>query len=419
MAKISSSATTYQQPDRPLEFSLLNLLGDKVNLDWFPLLDLSEDSLLEAAQRQTGLADWGDESFRLRLRKLLESLDREANLNLVGRYFLRQYCLKLLVNRLQMQADFKRYPEILSVPIQKPLFIVGLFRSGTTFLHNLLGCDRASRWLHLGEALNPSPPPIEATWKDDPRLVEEGKWIEFENSLAPKFATAHYINVDRPAECSRLFEHDFVAHLFDFRANVNSYSEWLQNQDLVDSYQDYRQQLQYLSWHWRGDRWLMKAPAHIFALDALLAVFPDACIVQTHRDPLKVIPSVCSLSAIARSRFSDRVEPQEIGKHWLNLLTKGVEDAMQVRETADAARFYDVDYLNFVRDPIATVTQIYEYFGYELTPETTARMKDWIEQNPQHKRGVHKYSLDQFGLDPQQVKEKFAQYRDRYHLDRE
>jgi hypothetical protein len=415
MTQTPTRVTTYQQPHRPLPLRLLNWVGDQLNLNSVSSLDLTEESLLEAAQQASGLSDWGNGEFWIPLRRFLASINTEANLNLIGRYYFRQYFLRLLVNRLQLQADFNNHPETLEVPLNRPLFVVGMFRSGTTFLHNLLSQDPASRWLHVWEALYPSPSPDPATWDSDPRLKQAIQDIKFQDSLAPNFSTAHHIDPKRPAECSRLFEHGFIGHLFEFRANVKAYSDWLQQQDLTEAYRYYRQQLQHLSYHSSGNHWLLKAPAHIYALDALLSVFPDACIVYIHRDPLKVLPSCCSLSTIGRSRFSDQVDLREVGYHWLDRLAEGTERAMQVRQQTHPDRFYDLDYRTLVQDPAQTVRKIYDYFDYSFTPEMETHLQQWIQQNPQHKHGVHRYSLEQFGLTPKMVNERFATYRQQFN----
>ncbi|EDN71181.1 conserved hypothetical protein [Beggiatoa sp. PS] len=411
MANIS-----YQPPHRPLRFRLINWTGTKLRLNRLPLLSLTEESLLEEAQRLSGLSDWGDEDFLIPLRIFLESLKTEAHLNVVGRYFFRQDCIRLLINRLQLQNDFKRHPEIFQGQIQRPLFVVGMFRSGTTFLHNLLSQDSSSRWLHLAEAFNPSPSPNQTTWENDPRLKNTAKWVKFQKSLSSNVFTAHNISANRPAECSRLFEHGFIGHLFDFRADVRTYSEWLQEQDLVGSYQYYRQQLQYLGWHWSGNHWVLKAPAHLYALDALLTVFPDACIIHLHRDPLEVLPSCCSLSAMGRNRFTDHQSLTAIGDYWQNTLTKAVERAMQVRAKAAAKRFYDVNYIELIQEPIRIVRQIYEYFGYPFNNAVEKNLKRWIGENPQHKHGIHHYSLEKFGLEAKEINRKFAHYCQKFNL---
>lgn len=407
---------TFEYSSRPQWLRFVNWAGGALRQTGLPLADLSEASLLSAAIRKTGLSDWGDESFRIPLRILLESLEKEADLNFIGRYLLRDRCIRLLVNRLRIQADLKRYPEILQVPVQRPLFILGLPRTGTTLLHNLLAQDSSSRWLRCWELFNPSPPPERETSENDPRVEDVKKLIRSYNYLAPKLASAHYLNAIGPEECNQLFEHEFTGLIFELSADVPSYVKWLIAHDMVGPYRSFREQLQLLAWRYSGEYWLLKAPAHLLNLDALLSVFPDACIIQTHRDPLKVIPSLCSLSAIAREIYSDRVDLKVIGEHWLNRLAIGLEREMQVRESANFAQFYDVNYNDLVRDPIHTIHQIYEYFGYEFKPQFEKNMKSWLSQNPQHKHGIHRYSLEQFGLQPVEVSQRFAKYCERFNI---
>jgi hypothetical protein len=424
MAEEPNSLSTFDQSDWPWWLRLLNWAGTTLRRGGLPLADLTEESLLSAAQRRTRLSDWGNESFRIPLRILLESLEKEANLNFVGRSLLRQYCIHLLVNRLRLQEDFKRHPEILQVPIQRPLFILGLPRTGTTLLHNLLSQDPSSRWLHLWELNSPSPPPEPETHETDPRIEAAKKVVNRLKFLAPKhsaaFSAVHYLNPEGPEECNQLFEHEFASILFELRANVATYSAWLETQDMVTPYRFYRQQLQLLGWHWSGDHWVLKAPAHLLLnLDALLAVFPDACIVQTHRDPLKILPSACSLYAMSRGIYTDRVDLRAISEHVLNRLANGLERGMQVRESALAEQFYDVNYSTLVQDPIGTVRQLYEYFGYKFSPRMEENLNRWISENPQHKHGIHRYSLEQFGLEPEVVNRRFVNYRQRFNISAE
>lgn len=407
---------TLEHPYRPQWLRLVNWAGSTLRRSGVPIANLSEESLLSAAQRQTKLSDWGDESFQVPLETLLASLEKEANLNFVGRYLLQQYFIRLLVNRLRIQDDLKRHPEISQVHIVKPLFVIGLPRTGTTFLHNLLSQDPSSRWLHFWELFSPSPPPDYQTRETDPRIQDAEKLVKQYNYLAPKLASAHYLNPKGPEECNNLFEHDFVSLIFELRANIPSYTEWLAAHDMVASYRYYRQQLQLLAWRYPGDHWVLKAPAHLFSMDTLLSVFPDACIVQTHRDPLKVLPSICSLCAMVRGVHTDQVDLTGVGEHWLNQLANAIERAMQARESADPIRFYDVNYDALVQDPIGTVHQIYEYFGYNVNTQMEENINKWIAQNPQHKHGIHKYSLNQFGLDPTVVNHRFARYRQRFNI---
>lgn len=404
-----------EHPYRPSSLRFVNWAGSTLRRIGVPLVELSEESMLAAAVRQTGLSDWGDQRFRVALRTLINSLETEANLNFFGRYLYQDMCSRLLSNRLRIQADLNRHPEILEVPIHRPLFITGLPRTGTTLLHNLLAQDPANRWLVYWELLSPSPPPDRLTSETDPRIESAEKMVKQYNSLAPQLASAHALNARGPEECNSLFEHEFISIIFELSAHIPTYVEWMVAQNMVATYQYYRQQLQLLSWKNRGDRLLLKAPAHLFSLDALLTVFPDACIVQTHRNPLKVLPSICSLSAIARGIYTDRVDLKVVGEHWTNRLANAFEHAIKVRD-ADPNRFFDVNYNTLVQDPIGTVRQIYEYFGYNYNQRIEENIKTWISQNPQHKHGVHRYSLEQFGLDSNVVNHRFAGYCERFNI---
>ncbi|MFZ4664990.1 MAG: sulfotransferase family protein [Prochlorotrichaceae cyanobacterium] len=387
---------------------------------------LSASHLFAEAIAQVPNASFSSpETLETALSILVQSLNTEAALHEVGHRYFHDFLLRLLTNHLKLQQGYDRYPEIKNVPLFRPLIVVGLFRSGTTFLHNLLSQDPQSRWLSVAEALYPTPAPRLETWSPDPRILQAIKHIQFQDSLTENFSAAHHIDAVRPAECSRLFEHDLIGHLFDFRANVPSYSHWLLEQDLTEAYRSYRQQLQYLSWQWSGSHWVLKAPAHLLALDTLLQVFPDAAIVYLHRDPVKVLPSCCSLSAIGRSRFSSEVNELALGEHWLNLLAEGVNRGMSVRDqwalgnsnlnpNLNKTPIYEVSYSTLIQDPLGMIQKIYHYFNYDFSPEMKVQLQQWIQDNPQHKHGVHRYTLDQFGLSEPQIQEKFSLYYDRF-----
>lgn len=391
-----------------------------------PPQELSAIHLWETAQQTVPGGTFRSASdLRTALGILVEALNQEAHLHDLGSQYFQDFLLRLLTNHLKLQAEYDRYPEILTIPLPRPLFVVGLFRSGTTFLHNLLSQDPRCRWLSVAEALYPTPAPRPDSWAEDPRIAQAVEHIGFQTSLAPQFSAAHYIDAVRPAECSRLFEHDLIGHLFDFRVSVPTYSQWLLQQDLTAAYQSYRQQLQYLSWQWPHSHWVLKAPAHLLALDTLLQVFPDAAIVYLHRDPIQVLPSCYSLAATGRSRFSHGVEGATVGAQWLPLLQAATQRALEVRDKLQTRHrladpsfppfpIYDVSYARLVSHPQETIAGIYEYFGYELTPEMAENLQTWIRENPQHKHGVHRYSLEQFGLSETQVRTAFADYYDRF-----
>ena len=272
---VKQTTKTFQHPHRPLQYRLFNWGGNLLDRLGYRVAELKEESLLQAAQSLTKLDDFGDESFLRPLKVLLKSLEEEASLNFMGRYLLWQYFVKLLVNRLKIQEQFNRYPEIFQVQIKKPLFVLGLPRCGTTFLFNLLCQDPNSRWLHLWELLNPCPPPEAQTSLRDPRIQQAQKSLKLYDWVAPNLKVTHYYNPRGPEECNKLFEHNFVSPLFAVKNNVPSYYQWLvERQDLFTlSYKYYRQQLQLLSWKWQEEHWVLKAPFHLAHINSLLKVF--------------------------------------------------------------------------------------------------------------------------------------------------
>jgi hypothetical protein len=371
---------------------------------------IDPDGMMAAARRRAGLSDFGDDGFRAGLEVLVDCFERQDSAHTFGRLFFREYCTGLLVNRLKIQDDYKRHPEILDVPVERPLIVTGLPRSGTTLLHRLLAEDPAGRPLLFWESLEPSPPPRPETYRTDPRIARARWNVALIDRLAPRIRSAHLFAAEEPEEDNNLFAHEFGAGMIGFMFDVPGFTRWLNDQDHVPGYRSVRRQLQLLALHVRGDHWVLKAPAYMFSLGALLEVFPDANVVQTHRDPRKVIPSVCSLAAGFRSLTADPIDLRRLGAEFVEAMPVGPERAARARESADPARFLDVRYESLVADPVGTVREVCQHFGYDFTPEFEARARRYLAANPQHKHGVHRYSLDDFGLDPATVDRHFAGY---------
>jgi len=409
---VSGAAPIWDRPYRTFWMRLLNGAGGTLRTLGLRTPRLDPDRLLARAERKAGLSDWGAPWFREGLEELVRSFERQDLATTFGRIFFREYCVNLLVNRLRIQDELNQHPEILETPIPRPLIITGLPRSGTTFLHRLICEDPKGRPLYFWETFEPVPSPRYETRLTDPRIARARKAVDLLNQLAPRVKAAHLFDADSPEECNNLFAHGFIAGINGFLFDVPQYVEWMNEQDLVEPYRYFREQLQLLSWKWPGTPWLLKAPAHLFGLDALLTVFPDACIVHLHRDPLSVLPSLCSLSAAIRGITSDQVDLRRLGEEFTEAMVRGTDRAMNVRETADPARFFDVSYKALLADPIGTVRSIRSHFDMGDSAEIEARLQRWLAENPQHKHGVHRYSLDQFGLTPASVNERFSRYRD-------
>jgi len=409
---VAAAEPIWETTRRPPWVKAVNAAGAalrRAGVRW-PAVDA--EAMLRAAKRRTGLDDFGDGRFREGLHALVDAFNARDNAHAFGRIFFREFCTGLLVNRLKIQDDLKRHPEILDVPVPRPLIITGLPRSGTTFLHRLMSEDPAGRTMLFWEALEPSPSPRPETYKTDPRIARARKSMGLLYRLSPRLATAHEFEAESPEEDNNLFAHEFAAGILGFMFDVPDYVRWLNQQDLVPGYRSMKRQLQLLSWKYRGDYWVLKAPAHLYGLDALLAVFPDANLVVTHRDPLQVIPSVCSLAAGFRGILADRLDLRRLGAEFAEAMAVGPARAAAARADADPARFFDVPYKRLTADPVGTVRDVCRHFGYDFSPDYEARARGWLARNPQHKHGVHRYRLDDFGLDAGTVNRHFAAYHD-------
>jgi hypothetical protein len=409
--RIATGEPIWDRLDRPLWMRLVNGAGRALRRVGLRRPRLDPEEFLAIAERRTGLSDWGDDRFREGLKALVEAFERQDTAHTFGRIVFRGFCIQLLVNRLRIEDELKRHPEILEVPIRRPVFVTGLPRSGTTLLHRLLAQNPAARPLLFWEASEPAPPPRPETYRTDPRIERVRKAVNRLYRVSPRIAAAHEFDAEMPEECNNLFAHGFEAGIFGFLLDVPGYVEWLRGRDLVGPYRYVRRQLQLLSRHIPGDPWVLKAPAHLFGLDALLTVFPDASIIVTHRDPLQVIPSLCSLASSFRGVFCERVDLRRLGAEFTEAMAVGVERALALRATADPARFLDVSYPALLADPAGTVETVCRHFGDAYDAAFEARVRGWLADNPQHKHGVHRYSLEQFGLDPGSVNARFATYR--------
>jgi hypothetical protein len=385
------------------------------------LVPLDEHALLDSARRRTGLTDFGDGRFREGLGRLLRSYDTEACLSSIGRIAARQDTLQLLETRLRLERDRRRFPGIVRQEIRKPIFIAGLPRSGTTLLHNLMAQDPANRVPMSWEVMFPSPPPSRALYETDSRIVKAEKTLRWLDRLAPEFRAIHSMGARLPQECIAITSYAFESPRFHTTHNVVSYQAWLTGRDLHTAYAFHRRMLQHLQWRCFAPRWVLKSPAHLFAFDAIFKTYPDACIVQTHRDPLEVLSSTASLTAVLRRAFSDKIDLEDIGAEVTQRWAEGIRRAMAVRNARGAARdrFLDVRYRDLVSNPIATVRRIYAGFELEWTGDVEARMQRFLSANPQYKHGKHDYALARFGLVPEDVKSLFQSYRDRFLVELE
>jgi hypothetical protein len=308
------------------------------------------------------------------------------------------------------------HPQIAAGEIRQPIVIVGLPRTGTTILHELLAQDPANRVPMTWEVMYPWPPPQESTYETDPRIAVVEKHLAGVDRLIPGFKSMHPMGARLPQECVALTAHDFASMVFSTTHAVPSYQAWLDRADLRWVYAAHRRQLQYLQWRCPAERWALKSPGHLWALDALLAEYPDACIVQTHRDPLNVIASLANLVATLRGMSSERIDRPVIGAEWTTRLADGLTRATAVRDHLPAGTTppFDMQFGEFLRDEVGMVRRIYAHFGWTLSDEAAARMRRFLAANPRDKHGAHRYTLADAGLDAATERARYAAYVDRF-----
>lgn len=381
-------------------------------------LKLDAASLIETAERRTRLHDFGGDVFRAPLGRLVESLDQEAQLTLFGRIVARKDLTRLLASRLKMVEDRRRHPEIESEKVRRPLFITGFPRTGTTILHAVLAQDPRHRTPMTWETMYPSPPPRTATYARDRRIAISGGQLALMNQLAPDFRRIHPIGAQLPQECMVMSSIEFESYQFQTMYDVPSYQAWLETQDLRHSYAGHKFFLQNLQWRCPGERWVLKAPAHVFGFAALFATYPDAGVVMTHRAPTEVIGSLCSLTSVLRGAFSDGVSDFAVGREMTERFAAGMRIALETRDAGavPAQQFLDIDYREIVRDPLGVVRRIYDRFEIDWCPEAAERMRAFLAQNPKDKHGRHSYTLDQFGLEAEEERARYSTYSERFGL---
>jgi hypothetical protein len=368
------------------------------------------EELHEAAARITGLADFGADDYRDGLEVLLDSYARDAGLTGKGTRVARALLRGALAARLFSEAAWARHPEHAQVAIERPVFVTGLPRTGTTALHRLLTTDPAHQGLEVWLTQVPQPRPPRETWAADPvyQYIQAG--FERHHVSYPEFMAVHYMAADQVEECWQLLVQSMRSVSFECLAHLPGYSSWLRGQDWTGAYRRHRRSLQLIGLPDRDRRWVLKNPSHLFALDALLRVYPDAMVIQTHRPPRVAIASVCSLAAQASAGWSEIFHGEVIGRDQLETWARGLECFTEVRATRDPAQFCDVAYDEFVADPIATIEAVYGYFGLPLTGAAVAAMRTLHQQSAGAARPAHHYALSDFGLTGEQVDERFGRH---------
>jgi hypothetical protein len=360
------------------------------------------EELHTTASDLTGLTDFGPADYLEGLEVLLASYQEEASLTPHGVQLVQDELCGILMARLFSEAGWQRHPEHAQVPIERPVFIVGMPRTGTTTLHRLLTADSANQGLELWLGYAPQPRPARSTWPTNPifQMVQGGvdKFVE----QHPGYLGIHNRKAGEVEECWLLTRQSMVSPYFEFTGYVPTYSAWLAGRDSTEAYRRHRRNLQLIGLHDPGRRWVLKSSSHMPCLDALLATYPDAMVIQTHRRPAStVLGSACSMASKLAAGMSSVFQGEVIGPTLLALATRTLARFATERAKHDQARFYDVEFDEFTADPLAVVADIYRHLGWDLANEVRPAMSAVLAEDARLRS--HRYDLAQFGISAEEV----------------
>ena len=370
------------------------------------------DALLDQARASTGLEALGPGDFRDGLAVLLESFERDTDLSDAARAGVAEDLHRRLVNRLEVEAWYAEHPEIDDVPVLGPVDINGLPRTGTTALANMLSLDPQFRSLRQWEQVRPCPPPTPDGEATDERRLQ----LERENDALPaELKAMHLYEVDASVEDTWLL--GMAVHGQQYTVPVYGYHAWWRTADARPAYEYHRRVVKLLASRRPPHLWLFKAPHHNFHLEAILAAYPDALFVMTHRDPVKAVPSWASLVSTIFPETAGGLDLHRLGSEVSNHLRVGVEQAIAARARIGEDRFHDVHHREFVADPMGVVRGVYDFLGYELTPTVEQTIADWTVVNRSGAKGTHIYTAEQFGLTDAQLRDDYRFYTDHFDVD--
>lgn len=412
-SSLTARGAQFAYPNTPRSTSAQEPSREAASVQW-PLVPAV---LIEHARRQSGLDDFGAAPFLESLSAICDSLEREMDLNPAGQENAYRRLLNILVTRLRLEDLWKRKPEILEQPVRAPMFIVGLPRSGTTFLHRLMAQDPGLRSAPFWELINPLPlgDPEQPPAEPDPRIALAEQMIERLHAVAPELIQMHEMEAEAPDEDISLLSLGFSSMAFEFSFTVPSYVRYYTSIDHTEGYRYFKRVLQTLQWLRGGTQWVLKAPSHMEQIKPLLTVFPDATLIQTHRDAVTTTVSLVSLTCYGVRNYFDHPNPLLMGKTLsaaVERLLRGIE---RDRAPGDQ-RFVDVAFRDMMRDPIGMVEHIYAAAGKTLSAEARQCMQAWLANNQRGKHGKHEYAAADFGIDVAERRQALRFYHERYNV---
>lgn len=403
------------QGGQPLILRGVNGLGTALDELGLALADLDENALFDAAERRTGLHDF-DGRFHEAMRVLLASIERDANLNFVGRVVARGIIVRALANRLRFVAAREQRREALDAPVRRPIVVVAMPRTGSTLLHRLLCEDPRALYLPLWLMMHPMPPPSASEWAQGGGARARRARVEMalQRLIAPRVLVRHEIAADLPEEDTFLFMSSFVSLEYWAVFPVYRYARWLMEQPAQPAYGWFREHLQLLQADLPGDHWVLKSPMHFAALGALLDVFPEARVVLLHRHPRQAIPSSHSLFDAIHAAVSRDPQTARMVAFNTGALADAADRIVDLRDGPDAHRIHDVRYDDLVGDPAGTVRGIYDRFDEPWPDGFDDRLQAYLARNPKGKHGKHTYSLADFGQTEAEIDQRFSRYIERF-----
>ena len=377
----------------------------------------SSDAFHEDACKETGLDDFGDPSYGEGLEVLLTSLDEDDNLSPLGSAVYRGQLTKILATRLRTVQRLKDHPEVLEREIRRPIVITGLVRTGSTALHYLMGQDPDLQKLEYWLAAEPQPRPPRGEWEANPAFGAAVAELDFFYETTPDLMVVHEMKADWPEECRHILEQCFTDDRFESSATLPLYNAWYHGTPHPETYLWHKKVIQLIGSTDAHRRWLLKYPVHLRQLDALFAVYPDACVVQTHRDPRTVMASYASFISKVRHVHQLDVDLACIAREQMESWAHAAEAGMRYREAHGDEQFIDLQFRDFMSDPIGSVKRIYDRFGQSLSPDGETRLKAWHADHQQGKHGQHSYEKKDIGISEGEILERFADYMNRYGIE--
>lgn len=380
-------------------------------------VDFNRQGILDEAMAKTGLSDFGPDDYLERLDLLIDEWDNDEGLSNIGRLSLRNKLVLFATSRLLIQDTLKKHPEIHDIKIEKPIIVVGLPRSGTTHLLNLMGADKRLRSLPLWESYEPLPLPGEEPLEDgtDPRYKRCSDQWDMMSQMTPLLAAMHPMNPDHIHEELELMGPDFASYNFEWLTMSPRWRDDYYSKDQTPHYEYMKTVMKILQWRQGPDRWVLKCPQHLEQLPVLMKVFPDATIAVTHRDPVSVIQSAMTMLGYGQRMNRKETALDKLAAYWPDRIEHLLRACVRDRGDIPESQSIDVPFHEFMADDVGMVEKIYEKAGLEMTAEARQDIQDYMDAHPRGKHGRVVYNLrEDFGLDPAELQERFAFYYERF-----